>query len=55
MIWVVLLFLFLNGLASSEPVEKSLNGDDWVITDSLGKLQKPVTARVPGQVHLDLM
>jgi len=41
--------------ASAYTSEISLNGDNWTIKDSLGKLNQSVKATVPGQVHLDLM
>lgn len=48
--------IFLSfALAAGYQVEKSLNGDGWSVVDSAGKLRAPVQARVPGQVHLDLM
>ena len=51
----VLLVPLLLELVASQTSEISLNGDNWLLKESLGKLNQSVTATVPGQVHLDLM
>ena len=54
-----LILLLLISLLGQHSVfgngEMPLNGDNWQIKDSLGLLNSSVKARVPGQVHLDLM
>ena len=42
------------GSVLSEQTEVSLNGEDWTISDSKGRV-KDLQAVVPGQVHLDLL
>lgn len=58
MAWIVtaiLLSSHLVHLGVCYRTEISLNGDNWIIKDGLGKLNQSVKAHVPGQVHLDLM
>jgi len=52
---VLLVPWLLLKLVAAQTSEISLNGDNWLLKDSLGKLNESVTATVPGQVHLDLM
>ena len=42
------------GSGVSEQTEISLNGNNWTISDSEGRV-KDLQAVVPGQVHLDLL
>ena len=51
---VLLLQLVLFHAVLADQVEISLDGDSWSLSDSAGRV-RPIKARVPGTVHLDLM
>lgn len=54
LVQILLLILKSLLLSADKPKEMSLSGDDWTISDALGRV-KNLQATVPGQVHLDLL
>lgn len=46
--------LLLCAALRADQIEKSLNGENWQVSDTAGKV-KDMPATVPGVVHLDLL
>ena len=51
---IFLFFALRSFFATADQNEKSLNGENWQLSDSTGEF-KGVQATVPGVAHLDLL